>query len=152
MRDSAKLFCRAVIEKVPHLLSHADAPQFLAQADVVSKLFLELVPLWILVRLVHRPLRLGMRFSLIHQVRHPGCDRFNDHLSTLAFQELEHVEVAVAFGDLRPEFTGDLHHRLHPHAVHFNGVHSFSRGVQRLEIVLAPHVLVPLAKHVESIA
>ena len=120
MRDSAKLFRGAVIEEVPHLLSHADSPQLLAQSDVVSKLFLEFVPLGIFIRLVHRPLRLGMSFSLIHQVRHPGCDRFNDHLRSFAFQELEHVEVAVALGDLRPEFTRDLYYGLHAQAVHFD--------------------------------
>ncbi len=35
-------------------------------------------------------------------------------------QEVEHVEVAVAFGGLRPEFAGDLDDRLHAQAVDFD--------------------------------
>ena len=35
-------------------------------------------------------------------------------------QEGEHVEVAVAFGGLRPEFAGDLHDRLHAEAIHLD--------------------------------
>jgi hypothetical protein len=62
------------------------------------------------------------------------------------------VEVAVTLGGLRPKFASDLHHRLHAEAIHFNGIHPVSRVMQRLEIILAPHVLMPLAEDVERVA
>ena len=65
------------------------------------------------MRTIHRPLRDRVRLRLVHQVGHPGRDRLDQHLRAFALQEVEHVEVAVAFGDLRPEFAGDLHQRLH---------------------------------------
>ncbi len=74
------------------------------------------------------------------------------HLRAFALQEFEHVEVAVALGDLRPELAGDLHHRLHLGAVDFDGVHLLARRGQGIQIVLAPHVLVHLAEHVEGVA
>ncbi len=37
-------------------------------------------------------------------------------------QEVEHVEVAVAFGGLRPEFAGDLDDGLHAQAVDIDRV------------------------------
>ena len=103
------------------------------------------------MRAIDRPLRLGVRLRLVHQVRNPGRDRLDQHLRAFALQEIEHVEVAVAFGDLRPELAGDLHQRLHPRAIHLDGVHLFAGSVQSVQIVLAPHVLVPLAEHVESV-
>ena len=62
------------------------------------------------------------------------------------------MEVAVAFGDLRPEFSSDLYHRLYPGTVNFNRVHLLAGSVQGVQVVLAPHVLVPLAEHVEGVA
>ena len=62
------------------------------------------------------------------------------------------MEVAVAFGGLRPEFAGDFHHRLHPRAVHFDFVHRFAALFQRIQIVVAIQVLANLAERVESVA
>ena len=111
-----------------------------------------LPPLGIAVRTIHRPFCLGVRFGLVHQVRHPGRDRLDDDLRAFALKEFEHVEVAVAFGDLRPEFARDLHHRLHLGAIHFDGVHLFARRSQCIQIVLAPHMFVHLAEHVKGVA
>ena len=73
---------------------------------------------------------LGMRLGLVHQVRHPGCDRLDQHLCPFALEKFEHVEVAVAFSELRPEFARDLHHGLDFGAVHFN-VSIFSRAAAK---------------------
>src|SRR5437773_10279731 len=152
VRDSAHLLCRAVIKEIPHLLADTDSPQLLPQADVVSKLLLDLVPRRILVWLIHWPLYFRMGLCLVHEISNPGGDRLNQYLRSLTFEEVEHVEVAVAFGNLGPEFAGDFHRRFHPRAVHFNRIQSFARSSKGLEIIFAPHVLVPLAKYVESIA
>ena len=42
VRDSAQMLDGAVIEEIPHALAGADAPQLLAQADVVGELLLRL--------------------------------------------------------------------------------------------------------------
>ena len=72
--DPAHVLDGAVVEEIPHLLADADAPQLLAQADVVGELLLHLVPLGIAMRTVDRPLRGCVRFRLVHQVGHPGGD------------------------------------------------------------------------------
>ena len=69
---------------------------------------------------IDRPLCRRVRLSLIHQIRYPGCDGLDDDLCALAFQEFKHVEVSVAFRDLRPKFSGDFDHRLYTQAVDFN--------------------------------
>ena len=62
------------------------------------------------------------------------------------------MEIAVALGELRPEFAGDFHDRLHLRAVHFDAVHLVASGGQRVEIILAPEMLVHLAEDVERVA
>src|ERR1700720_877873 len=53
------------------------------------------------------------RLGLAKQICDPGGDRLHNHLRSLALQESEDVEIAVALGDRGPELTGDLHHRLY---------------------------------------
>ena len=57
---------------------------------------------------------------LVDHVHDPGADRLHQHLRAFALQEVEHVEVAVALGGLRPELAGDLDDRLHAQAVDFD--------------------------------
>src|ERR1700747_3311230 len=51
----------AVIEEVPHALPGADAPELLAQTDVVGELLFGLVPLRIGMGTIDRPFRYGVR-------------------------------------------------------------------------------------------
>ena len=74
------------------------------------------------------------------------------YLRAFALQEIEHVEIAIAFGDLRPEFARDLHHRLHLGAVHLDAIHLVASGSQSAEIILSPHMLVPLAEDVKGVS
>ncbi len=104
------------------------------------------------MRTIRRPLGLGMCLGLVHQVRYPRCDRLNQNLRAFALKEIEHVEVAVTFGELRPELARDLYHRLHLGAIHLNRVKFLAGSGQGVEIVIAPEVLVHLAKNVEGIA
>ena len=150
MSDPAEVLDGAVIEKSPRLLTKADAPQ-LVQANVVGS-FLRFVPLGIAMRPVHRPLGDGVGLRLVHQVRNPGGDGLNDDLRAFALQEIEHVEVAVALRDLRPEFTGDFHHRFHLGAIDFDRVHALAGGIEGAEVVLAPHVLVPFPEDIGGVA
>ena len=62
------------------------------------------------------------------------------------------MEVAVALRELRPEFAGDLHQRLHAGAIHPDGIHFFACGPEGIQVILAPHVLVPFAEDVEGVA
>ena len=110
MRDAAQILRCAVVEETPHPLARANAPQLLAQADVVREMLFQLVPLRVPVRTIDRPFGNRVRLGLVHQVGNPGGDGLDQHLRAFALQEFEHVEVAVALGGLRPEFAGDLHH------------------------------------------
>ncbi len=99
-----------------------------------------------------RPFALGVRLGLVHQVRHPGGDRLHQHLRAFTLEEFEHVEIAVAFGGLRPELAGDFHHRFHARAVHFHGVELLAAFFQRVEVDIAIEVLANLPQRVEGIA
>jgi hypothetical protein len=46
--------------------------------------------------------------DLVDHIHDPGADGLHQNLCALALQEIEHVEVAVAFGGLRPKFAGIL--------------------------------------------
>ena len=152
VRKVAHVLDGPVIEELPRFFAEADTPKFFAQPNVVRKLLLELMPLGIAVRTVHRPLRNRVRLGLIQQVSDPGRDRLDNHLRPFTLQKVEHVEVAVAFGNLRPELARDLYHRPHLGAVHFDLVHALAGGVQGFEIVLAPQVFVHLAQHIKCVA
>src|ERR1035438_2273249 len=109
MGDSSQLLDRAVIEEIPHPFTRAESPQLFLQADVIGELLLRLVPLRISMRTVDRPLSLGVCLCLIHQIRNPGRNRFDEHLRALSLQKIEHVEIAVALGDLSPKLARDFY-------------------------------------------
>ena len=120
MGDASEMLDGSMVKEIPHLLAHSDSHQFLSQSEVVGELFFQLPPLRIAIWTIRRPLSFRMCLRLVHQIRDPGRDWFYHHLGPFAFQEFEHVEVAIAFGDLGPEFAGDFHDRLHLCTIHFN--------------------------------
>ena len=65
-----------------------------------------------------------------------------------ALEELEHVEVAVAFGGLREELAGHLHQRLDPQAIDFDLRRGARARRERVVRLLAPEVVVDLARRV----
>src|SRR5690349_8735489 len=150
--DASKMLDGAMVEVVPHDLTGAQAHHLLAQAQIVGQMLLHFIPLRISMWTIHRPFRLCMRLGLIHQVRDPCRNRFHHDLRTLPLEKLEHVEVAVALGDLGPELASDLYNRLHLGSIDFDLVHLFRCGVESSEIVLAPQVLMHFPEHVESIS
>src|SRR5215469_10298162 len=62
MSDTAHVLGRTVVEETAHPLARADPPQLLAQADVIQEVLLQLIPLWITIRAIHRPFRDSVRF------------------------------------------------------------------------------------------
>jgi hypothetical protein len=82
---------------------------------------------------------------LVNHVHDPGADGLHQHLRALALQEVEHVEIAVAFGGLRPEFAGDLDDGLHAQAVDFDLVERVAAAVQRRDIIVALQLVDELA-------
>src|SRR5580693_9206059 len=93
--NATHLLDRTVIKEIPHALPGANTPELLAQTDVVGELLFGFVPLRILMRAIDRPFRYGVRFGLVHEVGDPSGNRLNQDLCAFAFEELEHVEVAV---------------------------------------------------------
>src|SRR5581483_6068710 len=77
-------------------------------------------------------------------------DGLNQYLRAFALQELEHVEVAVAFGDLRPELADDLHYRLHLQAVDFDGVQLFADRSHGVFIGIAVKLLAQLEQRIHG--
>src|SRR5215470_5761769 len=150
--NPAEMIDGPIVEEVPHVLAGANGPELLAQAQGVGKMLIHLVPLRMGMGTIYRPFRNGIGLRLIHQVSGPGSDWLNQNLSPLALQEFKHVEVAVAFGELGPEFPGDFDHRFDTSAVHFDGVQFVAGRLQGIEIILAPHMLVPFPKSIECVA
>ena len=58
----------------------------------------------------------------------------DEHLGPLALEELEHPEVAVALGGLRPELAGDLDDRLHAQAIDLDGVEPLAAACERVRV------------------
>ena len=78
-------------------------------------------------------------------VHDPGADRLHQNLRPFLLQEVEHVEVAVALGGLRPEFAGDLDDRLHAQAVDIDAVELVAALGQRAGILIALELVDELA-------
>jgi hypothetical protein len=85
-------------------------------------MFLRLVPFRVGVGTVYWPFCYGVSLCLVHQVSDPRSNRFHQNLRTFAFQEIKHVEVSVAFGQLRPKFTGNFDHWLYTRTIDFDGI------------------------------
>src|SRR5215472_15177394 len=100
--ESAHVLDGPMIEEIPHPFTGSNAPEFLAQPNVVGEVLLEFMPLGVAMRSIRWPFGGRMSLSLIQQVRHPGRNRLNQHLCPFALEEVEHVEVAVAFRQLGP--------------------------------------------------
>ena len=75
-------------------------------------MLVQLPPGGFLVLVFERFLLAPPLFHLIHHVHDPGSNGLDENLSALPFQERKHIEVAVSFRGLRPEFTDDLYDRL----------------------------------------
>src|SRR4051794_16329369 len=73
----------------------------------------------------------GLLDRLVDEVIRPGRHRLYDHLRAFLLEETEHVEVAVSFGRLRPEFAGDLNDWTHAQAIDGNGVELIPNFVER---------------------
>src|SRR6516162_9030646 len=113
---------------------------------------MHLVPLRIGVGTIYGPFRDGIRLRLIHQVSDPRGDWLNQNLRPLALQKFKHVEVAVAFRELGPEFSGDFDHGFDTRAIHFDRVQLVARRLQGIEIILTPPMLVPFPKSIDRVA
>src|SRR4051812_29639742 len=112
--------------------------------------------------LVHAPFRrhdsaffesahvLNLLDDLVDHVHDPSADRLNDYLRAFAMQELEHIEVTIAFGGLRPELAGDLDDRLYAEAIHLDRVVTIADVVQGFHVVVADELVDELAEVLDS--
>ncbi len=83
---------------------------------------------------------------LVDHVHDPGPDRLHHDLRALFLEELEHIEVAVALGGLRPELAGDFDDRLHAEAVHLDVVVALPHVRQPNHVVVAVELVEELAQ------
>src|ERR1035437_9664966 len=75
--------------------------------------------------------------DLVDHVHDPGADGFHQNLRAFALQEAEHVEVAVAFGGLRPELAGDLDDGLDAQAIDIDVVKAVAAALQSGHVFVA---------------
>ena len=59
------------------------------------------------------------------------------------------MKIAVAFGDLRPELTNDLHHRLYPQPIDLNGVQLLADRRHCLFVRIAVKLFADFAQRVD---
>src|SRR5262245_42115486 len=69
--------------------------------------------------------------ALMNHVIDPSANGLDHNLSAFSFKKLEHVEIAVAFGSLRPELPCYLNGRLHPGPVHLDSIQTICHFSQR---------------------
>src|SRR5262245_42358069 len=77
----------------------------------------------------------------MHQVHDPGPDRLDHDLRALAFEEAEHVEVAVAFGSLREELARHFDDGLHAQAVDLDLGEPLAGGLERVGVFPAEELI-----------
>ena len=152
MRNPAEMLDRAVIQAIPHPLADREAHQLLAQSHIIGQLFFQFPPLRISVGTIGGPLGLGVRLGLVQQIGNPSRDRLDQHLCAFPLKKVEHVEVAVALRNLRPELARDFHHWLHFRAIHFDRIEFLAGSGQGIEVVLAPEVFMHLAENIDGVA
>src|SRR5271169_7125123 len=70
----------------------------------------------------------------MEQVHHPVPHRVHDAVCPFAFEEGEHVEVAVSFGELRPKLSCNANYRLYPQSVKLDLAKPLATTAQRLGI------------------
>src|SRR5215472_16264360 len=89
---------------------------------------------------------------LVNHVHDPGADGLHQNLRAFLLQEVEHVDVAVALGGLRPEFAGDLDDRLHAQAVDVDTVESVAHLFERGDVLIALELVDELADVFRGVA
>jgi hypothetical protein len=72
------------------------------------------------------------------------------HLRAFAFEEAEHIEVAVAFGELRPELADDLDHGLHTRVIDLDFTQAAARLPHLADELRAVEMIQNLARCVEK--
>src|SRR5664279_4203179 len=147
--DVAQPLHHAMVLACVDTLAQAPQPLLLAKLQLVHRRLVRLIPLYFLVGSIERPAGGGARLRLVHHVHHPGPDGLDQHLRAFTLQEFEHVEVAIALGDLRPELADDLDHRLHAQAVHLDGGELLANSRQRLFVGVAVKLLADLGQRVD---
>ena len=63
----------------------------------------------------------------MQKVADPSADRIDVHLRAFAFKKAEHIEVAIAFGELRPELADDFDHGLDARVIYLNFTETLAR-------------------------
>src|ERR1700722_3762612 len=113
MANAAKGLDDAVILALEDALGHLDLHDFLMHAKIYLEVLVN-APRRRQRRTILKPFLIVIPLhDLVHEVANPGSDRLDDNLCAFLLQEPEHVEVAVAFGGLRPELAGDLYDGLY---------------------------------------
>ncbi len=85
-------------------------------------------------------------------VHDPGADGLYQDLGALALQEVEHVEVAVAFGGLRPEFAGNLDDGFDTQAIDIDRVEAVAAALQGGHVFVALQLIHEFADVLRGVA
>ena len=72
------------------------------------------------------------------------------HLRAFAFKKAEHIEVAIAFGELRPELANDLDHGLDARVINLNFTETLARLMHHAHKLRAVKMIDNLAGGVEK--
>ena len=119
-RESAQMAGGARMLAVPDAFAQAQQQPLFAEFPIVCQLLLPFPPAGAGMRNIQAFSLFRGRPSLIEEIGNPAADWFHIHLGAFLLQKGKHVEVAVAFGELRPELAGDLDDGLYTCVVHFD--------------------------------
>src|ERR1022692_4366567 len=149
VRDVAQALHYAMVLARIDAFAYPPQPLLPAELQLVHRHLAQFIPLYFLVGSVERPAGGSACLGLIHHVHHPGPDRLDQHLLAFTLHKFEHVKVAIAHGDLRPELADDPDYRLHAPAIHLDGSELFADSRQRLFVWVAVKLLADLGQRVD---
>jgi hypothetical protein len=150
MGEAAKVADHPAVLVIPEPVAEREAADLAAELQLSHRPAAHVVPLRrrIVEILTVDPLGLCKP----QHVHDPGANRLDHHLCPFALEKAEHPEVAVTFRRLRPELTGDFHHRFDTQAVDVDRTDALPRGRERLEGLRSIQVVVNLAEHIHRVA
>src|SRR5271165_1196806 len=125
----------------PDAFTEHERSSLLPVAQSIAEQPADLPPIGVRIGGVQSLPHLCVSLRLVKQVHHPVPHRVHDDVCSFAFEEGEHVEVAVSFGELRPKLSCDANHRLHPQSVKLDLAKPLATAAQRLGKSTAVKVL-----------
>src|SRR5262249_13852901 len=145
VRNAVERLAQTVPFALEDRLGHSKLRRRLAHFDLILEALIQTPGRRHRLALIYSFVVVVALLSLVNHVHNPGSNRLDKHLRALALQKAEHIEIAIAFRRLRPEFAGYFYRRFDARAIYLDLAESFGDGFQRIRILSAIKLIQELA-------